>query len=64
MTATFYVGDAIEVWYCRLHRAAESAEEGICEVAARVLLVPGPYPKDDYPAACDIARFRLVPVPT
>lgn len=22
-----------EVWYCKTHRASESAEEGICEVA-------------------------------
>lgn len=35
---------------CQIHRALESAEEGICEVGARILLVPGPYPKADYPA--------------
>lgn len=46
--------------FCQIHRALESAEEGICEVGARILLVPGPYPKPDYPDACQLVDALVI----
>jgi hypothetical protein len=50
--------------WCEVHRAAESAEDGECEVAARIINVPGPYPRDDYPTACRLVEMRLTPKDT
>lgn len=52
----------MNIWWCEEHRSVESAEEGICEVAARILLVPGPYPQPDYPTPCRIVEMLLISV--
>lgn len=53
----------MKIWYCQVHRAAESAEEGTCEVAARILLVPGPYTKSSYPEPCQFGEVPMLLIP-